>query len=108
MKHLEIVTIKHKSIRIIVQIDYDNELISIVEPYYTSIIVNDEDPPVAYKPKTFTFEPSPLERVHGWCNQAEAIKFALKKAGKILDKEMCRRMTPEFKKSEAIINDVIY
>lgn len=78
MKHLEIITITHKSTNVDVKIDYDNKQISFVErqtPTNQSV----------WNPKPWIFAKRGPEYVNGWLEVLEAMKVATLFAKKALE-----------------------
>lgn len=77
-KHLEVKTITHKGIDIIVEIDYDKGIASLVEASR-----NLQGKP--YNPKNWVFSNRGLEYMNGWLNIIEAMKVAIQECKKDLE-----------------------
>ncbi len=71
MKHLEIKTVEHKGIAVVVKIDYKAKTISLVESE-------------GYGAKKWVFATREIEYMQGWQNVLDAMKYAVKEATKDL------------------------
>jgi len=74
-KHLEVKTITHKGIDVIVQIDYDKGTATLVEKGMMGV----------YEPKKWKFSSRGLEYMNGWLNIIEAMKVAIQECKKDLE-----------------------
>lgn len=77
MKHLEIKSIEHKGINVLVKIDYKAGTISLVEEVANSV-------PQSYQQKKWVFGNREVEYMAGWQDIFDALKFATKEAEKDL------------------------
>lgn len=78
MKHLEIKTIEHRGIKVMVKIDYDAAEISLMEQQPNTV-------PIAYKPKDWKFTKRGIEYMDAWVVILEAMQVAIKEAKKDLN-----------------------
>lgn len=78
MKNLEIKTIEHKGVTVIMKIDYISGEASLVE-YQTNSI------PSVYQPKSWCFKNRGLEYMNGWLTVLEAMTVAVKECKKELE-----------------------
>jgi len=78
MKHLEIKTIEYNGHKIIIKIDYDREVVSLVEAQGKN---NDN---INYSAKQWVFANRGIEYMNGWIIILDAIKFAIQEAKKDL------------------------
>lgn len=85
MKHLEIKTIEHQGIKIIVKIDYDKETISLVENAGKNQGTNQ------YVPKQWSFANRGVDYMLGWVNILNAMTFAILAAKKDLQEFLDER-----------------
>lgn len=72
-KHLEVITHTHKGIEVVVQIDYDNGQISLVEQEKGSL-------PIRYKGKQWVFAHRPIEYMKSWEKILDAMMYAVRAA----------------------------
>lgn len=79
-KHLEIKTIEHKGIKVIVEINYDLGQVSLVEP-----IMNQ------FQDKRWIFAKRSLDYMNGWLNIIDAMKFAITEAKKDLEHDLAEK-----------------
>jgi hypothetical protein len=73
IKHLEVVTYTRKGIDVLVQVDYDNGQISLVESEKGSI-------PTKYKGKQWVFAHRSIEYMKSWEDIFDAMKYAVHEA----------------------------
>lgn len=92
MKHLEIKTIEHKGVKVIVQIDFDNEKITLVEEVMRQ-----------YEKKHWVFADRGLDYMQGWQNVLDAMKFAVAQATKDLRDDQESR-TKEKNRMKMLVN----
>lgn len=81
IKHFEIKGYAKHGIAVMVQIDYDNKMISIVEPEKGSI-------PHKYKTKSWIFANREIEYMRGWQHIFEAMAYAVEQATLALQKHL--------------------
>lgn len=99
-KHLEIKTYEFYDIRVMVEINYDKALISLVE--------RGENPdchcdgPVM-KPKNYIFIKRGLEYMNGWRNVLSAMEFAIGEA----EKELQEYIKVKEKEKHDLVTDVL-
>lgn len=91
-KHLEVKTYTTHGVDVVVQIDYDNGNISLVEAEKGSM-------PVRYKGKQWVFANRSIEYMAGWTNILDAMKYAIEEAEKSLQKHQDAR-DKELKRKE--------
>lgn len=72
-KHLEVVTYTHKGVDVTVQIDYDNELISLVKEQSNSV-------PKRFDAKQWVFANRGLDYMEGWQDILAAMSHAVAQA----------------------------
>lgn len=77
-KHVEIKTIEHKGIEVVVKIDFDAGTASLVEAQKGSM-------PTVYGQKQWVFANRGLEYMQGWLNILEAMTVAVKECRKDLE-----------------------
>lgn len=77
MKFLEIKSVEHKGINVVVKIDYVQKQISLVE-------MQENSTPPAYKPKDWRFTGREIEYMDSWVDIFEAMAKATKEAKKEL------------------------
>lgn len=77
-KHIEIKTIEHKGISVIVKVDYDAGTATLVE-------AQPHSNPVVYQAKQWIFKNRTLEYMDGWLNILEAMAFAVKECKRDLE-----------------------
>ncbi len=77
MKYLEIKTVEHKGIKVLVKIDYVQKQVSLVE-------LQENSTPPAYKPKDWRFTGREIEYLDSWIEIFEAMAVATKEAKKDL------------------------
>lgn len=77
MKFLEIKSVEHKGVKVMVKIDYVQKQVSLVE-------MQENSTPPAYKPKDWRFTGREIEYMDGWLDIFEAMAVATKAAKKDL------------------------
>ena len=77
MKYLEIKSVEHKDIKVLVKIDYTQQIVSLVE-------IQENSSPTAYKPKDWRFHNREIDYLDGWLVILEAMAVAIKTAKKDL------------------------
>lgn len=77
IKHFEIKAYEHEGVKVCVQIDYDNKMVSLVEEERNSV-------PRRYKTKQWIFANRQIEYMEGWQNIFDAMKYAIAQATKQL------------------------
>lgn len=80
MKHLEIRSIEHKGIKVVIKIDYDKGTASLVEKY--------DD---RWKEKQFLFNARGLEYMNGWQKILEAMQVAVTECRKELENDLAEK-----------------
>lgn len=80
IKNIEVKTIDHKGVKVIIEINHDRGHASIVE------IVNEAHN--ATKPKTWVFSNRGLEYMNGWLIIIEAMKIAVEQIKKDLEQDL--------------------
>jgi len=80
-KHVEIKTIEHKGIDVIVKIDYDAGTATLVE-------AQPHSNPTVYQAKQWIFKGRGLEYMNGWLNILEAMTVAVKECKKDLEHKL--------------------
>jgi hypothetical protein len=81
MKNLEIKTITHKKINIVIKIDYDHGEVSLVE-----MATNGK-----YKKKEWIFAERGLEFMPAWKNILEAMQLAVKEGEMLLEQNLAEK-----------------
>lgn len=77
-KHLEIKTIEHKGVKVILKVDYDEATVSLVQ-YITNR---------GYEVKNWVFANRGLEYLNPWLNILEAMSVAVKEGKKELEAKL--------------------
>jgi len=100
IKHLEIKTYEYYDIKIMVEINYDNKLISLVE--------RGKNPDQyangpAMKPKQYVFVKRGLEYMNGWRNILSAMEYAIDEA----EKELSTYLKEKEKEKHDLVTDVL-
>ncbi len=99
MKHLEIKSIEHKGVKVMVKIDYVQKVVSLVE-------MQENTTPPAYKPKDWRFHNREIEYLDGWLTILEAMAVAIKEAkkdlGAYLKEQEDKAMKMAIEMSEAV------
>jgi len=91
-KHLEIKTYSLHGISVLVEIDYDNGTVSLLES--------------RNKPKQWVFNKREIEYMAGWVNILDAMKYAIEQAEKSLQKHQDER-DRELKRKEVSLHKAI-
>ena len=90
-KHIEIKTIEHKDISVVVKIDYDAGTATLCDLLHAN-----GDTQV--QPKKWVFASRGLEYMNGWLNILEAMKFAVETCKKDLEWDLAEKS--KFRDSE--------
>lgn len=79
MKHQEIKTVEHKGIKVMLKVDYDSGLVSLVERGMEF---------GKYKKMEWVFAERGLEFMNSWLNILEVMSFAIKEGKKCLEQDL--------------------
>lgn len=94
MIHQEVKTIEHKGIKVMVHVDYDNAIVSLVERQnYNSS---------GLQKKSYIFANRGLEYMNGWLAVLEALTFAVNQCKKDLERNLAEKSA--FKEKEIVKN----
>lgn len=99
VKHFEVKEYETNGISVLVQIDYDNEQIGLVEVEKGSM-------PRKYKAKQWVFANRKIEYMEGWQNILYAMKFAIEQAHKELKKVVDKRERVVEQKAVALQREI--
>ena len=81
-KHLDIKTYEYFDIKIMVEINYELKLISLVE---SGMNLDESRNGPVMKPKSYVFVGRGLEYMNGWLNVLDAMKYAIEQAKEELE-----------------------
>ncbi len=98
MKHLEIKTIEHDGVKVIVKIDYDAATASFVESKQ-----QDQSGRANFVSKQWIFANRTLDYMNGWITILEAMKVAVRECKKDLEADLAEKS--RFK--ERIVENVL-